>query len=117
MDLSRNMAHTAYLALDEKKGEEIRVLDISGISTIADYFVIATGNSSSQVNALVDNVEEKMHKAGFSLRQREGHGGGTWVLLDYADVIVHIFDKENRAFYNLDRTWSDAKEVKEEELA
>ena len=75
---SKKMALAAYRALDEKKGSEIRVIDISSVSVIADYFVIATGNSSSQVNALVDSVEEKMHKAGFSLRQKEGRAGGSW---------------------------------------
>ena len=105
------MALAAYRALDEKKGSEIRVIDISNVSVIADYFVIATGNSSSQVNALVDSVEEKMHKAGFSLRQKEGRAGGSWVLLDYNDIIVHIFSKEDRLFYDLERMWTDGKQI------
>lgn len=117
MNHSKEMALTAYRALDEKKGGDIRIIDISEVSIIADYFVIATGGSSSQVGALVDSVEEKMDKAGFVLKQREGHGQGAWVLLDYSDVIVHIFDKENRSFYNLERIWSDGKTVEAEELA
>lgn len=116
MEQATQMALTAYQALDEKKGGDIRMIDISGISVIADYFVIATGQSSSQVDALVDNVEEQMHKNGFSLNQREGHGHGTWVLLDYGDIIVHIFDSENRSFYNLERVWSDGKNVEVEDL-
>ena len=110
------MARTAWHALDEKKGEDIRVINISQVSVIADYFIIANGSSNSQVNALVDNVEEKMHEAGFTLKQREGYGAGTWVLLDYGDVIIHVFDRENRSFYNLERIWSDGMEVAPEEL-
>ena len=115
MNHSRNMALTAWKALDEKKGRDIRIIRIEEISVIADYFVIADGGSSSQVNALVDNVEEKMHLAGFSLKQREGREG-TWVLLDYGDVIVHVFDQENRSFYNLEHVWSDGQTVSPEEL-
>ena len=116
MEQAKNMARTAWHALDEKKGEDIRVINISQVSVIADYFIIANGSSNSQVNALVDNVEEKMHEAGFTLKQREGYGAGTWVLLDYGDVIIHVFDRENRSFYNLERIWSDGMEVAPEEL-
>ena len=115
MNHSKNMDLTAWKALDEKKGRDIRIIRIEEISVIADYFVIADGGSSSQVNALVDNVEEKMHLAGFSLKQREGREG-TWVLLDYGDVIVHVFDQENRSFYNLEHVWSDGQSVSPEEL-
>ena len=115
MNHSKNMALTAWKALDEKKGRDIRIIRIEEISVIADYFVIADGGSSSQVNALVDNVEEKMHLAGFSLKQREGREG-TWVLLDYGDVIVHVFDQENRSFYTLEHVWSDGQTVSPEEL-
>lgn len=109
------MALTAYRALDEKKGRDIRIIRISDISVIADYFVIVDGGSSSQVNALVDNVEEKMHLAGYAMKQREGRDG-TWVLLDYGDVIVHVFDSENRSFYNLEHIWSDGQETDPEAL-
>ena len=111
MEQAINMARNAYEALADKKGEDIRVIDISEISPIADYFIISNGTSSSQVDALVDNVEEKMHKAGYSLKQQEGTNSGTWVLMDYGDIIVHIFDKENRSFYNLEHIWSDGREV------
>ena len=111
MEQAMNMARIAYEALADKKGEDIKVLDISEISPIADYFVISNGTSSSQVDALVDNVEEKMRKAGYSLKQQEGTNSGTWVLMDYGDIIVHIFDKENRSFYNLEHIWSDGREV------
>lgn len=116
MNQSKEMAKLAYEALSDKKGEGIQVLDISGISVLADYFLIANGNSDSQVNALVDNVEEELHKAGYSLVQREGNASGKWVLLDFGDIIVHVFDRENRQFYNLERIWKDGRMVSLEEL-
>ena len=109
MEESMKMVRTAYQALEEKKGQDIRVLDISKISVLADYFIITNGTSDSQVNALVDNVDEKMHKAGYSLKQQEGHGGASWILMDYGDVIVHVFDRQNRLFYDLERIWKDGK--------
>ena len=114
---AKEMAKIAYHALDEKKGEDIRIIDIAGISVLADYFIIANGSSESQVQAMVDNVEEEMHKAGYSLKQREGYGRGNWVLLDFGDVIVHVFDKENRLFYDLERIWRDGKNIEITELS
>lgn len=114
---AKKMAKIAYHALDEKKGEDIRIIDIAGISVLADYFIIANGSSESQVQAMVDNVEEEMHKAGYSLKQREGYGSGNWVLLDFGDVIVHVFDKENRLFYDLERIWRDGKNIEIAELS
>ena len=111
MQNSLEMARIIYQALDEKKGEDIQVIDISEISILGDYFIITNGSNPSQVTALVDNVEEKMALAGYHLNQREGSTSGSWVLLDYADVIVHIFDKENRLFYNLERIWNDGKRI------
>lgn len=116
MNQAVKMAQIAYDALDEKKGIDIQIINISEISVIADYFIIATGSSNSQVSALVDNVEEKMHKNGFAMKQREGGGYSPWVLLDYGDVIIHVFDKESRKFYNLERIWHDGREVSREEL-
>lgn len=110
MNQALNMAHVVCSALEEKKGEDIRVIDISQVSVMTDYFVIANGTNDSQVRALVENVDEKMEKEGFHLKQQEGKGGA-WVLMDYGDVIVHIFDKEGRSFYNLERIWSDGIEV------
>ena len=114
---AKEMAKIAYHALDEKKGEDIRIIDIAGISVLADYFIIANGSSESQVQAMVDNVEEEMHKAGYSLKQREGYGSGNWVLMDFGDVIVHVFDKENRLFYDLERIWRDGKNIGIAELS
>lgn len=116
MNQSKEMVKISYHALSDKKGEDIKIIDITGISVLADYFIIANGNSDSQVNALVDNVEEELHKAGYTLRQREGQASGSWVLLDFGDIIVHVFDKENRLFYDLERIWKDGKDVKIEDL-
>ena len=116
MNQSKEMARIAYNALSDKKGEDIKIIDITGISVLADYFIIANSNSDSQVNALVDNVEEELHKAGYPLKQREGQASGSWVLLDFGDIIVHVFDKENRLFYDLERIWKDGKSITAEEL-
>ena len=116
MNQSKEMAKIAYNALSDKKGEDIKIIDITGISVLADYFLIANGNSDSQVNALVDNVEEELHKAGYPLRQREGQASGSWVLLDFGDIIVHVFDRENRLFYDLERIWKDGRTIGIEEL-
>lgn len=116
MNQSKEMARIAYNALNDKKGEDIKIIDITGVSVLADYFIIATGNSDSQVNALVDNVEEELHKAGFPLKQREGRSSGIWVLLDFGDIIVHVFDRENRLFYDLERIWKDGRDVSIDEL-
>ncbi len=111
MSEQAKMAKIAYNALDEKKGEDIKIIDISGISVMADYFIIANGNSITQVQALVDNVEEKMNQSGFIMKRNEGNRSSTWVLLDFGDVVVHVFDNEDRLFYDLERIWSDGKTV------
>lgn len=111
MEQAKNMARLAYEALSEKKGEDIRVINISEISILADYFIIANGTNESQVNALVENVEEKLGKEGYTLKQCEGYGLGNWVLLDFGDIIVHVFDKENRLFYDLERIWRDGRVI------
>lgn len=110
------MAKIVYEALDEKKGYDIRMIDISGITMIADYFVIASGGSSNQIQALINNVEEKMEKSGYTVKRIEGNKNSTWVLMDYGDVIVHIFDKEDRLFYDLERIWSDGRQIDVEAL-
>ena len=111
METAKEMAKIAYKALADKKGEDITVLDISEISPLADYFLIANGNSENQVRALVDNVEEELHKNGYRMKQREGYTSGKWVLMDFGDIIVHIFDKDSRQFYDLERIWRDGKVV------
>ena len=105
------LAKTAVDALADKKGEDIRVIDISQVSVIADYFIIAGGSNHSQIQALCDNVEEQLGKAGCPVRQIEGYDTGNWILIDFGDVIVHIFDKENRLLYDLERIWRDGQPV------
>lgn len=111
MDATKTMASTAYKALDEKKGEDIKIIQISGISIMADYFIIASAGSTPQVQALINNVEEKMHEQGYSVKRIEGTKNSSWVLMDYGDVVVHIFDREDRLFYDLERIWSDGKMI------
>ena len=111
METSKEMVKLAYAALDEKKAEDIRIIDIAGVSVLADYFIICNGSNESQVRALVDNVEEALEKAGYPLKQTEGHGLGSWVLMDLGDIIVHVFDRENRLFYDLERIWVDGKQI------
>ena len=86
MEQSKLMVKLAYNALEDKKGEDIKIIDISNVSVLADYFIIANGNSANQVNALTDNVEEELAKAGFHAKQREGYGLGNWVLLDFGEI-------------------------------
>ena len=103
------MAQIACKALDDKKGQDIKIIDIHNVSVIADYFVIASGTNSNQVQAIVDNVEEQLGRAGFEAKQIEGNRNSSWILMDYGDVIVHVFDEENRLFYDLERIWRDGK--------
>ena len=103
------MAQIACKAIDDKKGQDIKVIDIHNVSVIADYFVIASGTNSNQVQAIVDNVKEQLGRAGFEAKQIEGNRNSSWILMDYGDVIVHVFDEENRLFYDLERIWRDGK--------
>ncbi len=116
MDISREMAKSACRALSEKKAEELRVIEISEISPLADYFIIATGGNSNQIQAMVDAVEEEMEKTGHSAKQIEGNRNSTWILMDYSDIIVHIFSKEDRLFYDLEKIWTDGRKIEVEEL-
>ncbi len=111
METIKDMVKIAYTALDDKQGEDIRILDISGISVLADYFIIAHGNNSNHVRSLIDFTEEKLNKAGFETKNIEGNHNGSWVLMDFKDIIVHVFDKENRSFYDLERIWADGKVI------
>ncbi len=108
---SVEMAKLAIEALEDKKAEDIKVIDISKVSVIADYFIIAGGSNRSQIQALSDNVEEKLGRAGAHAKQIEGYDTANWVLADFGDVIVHIFDKENRLLYDLERIWRDGEMV------
>ena len=101
MNESKKMALLAVEALEDKKAEDITIIDISEVSVLADYFIIADGNNKNQVQAMVDNVQEELFKAGYEMKQMEGYREGNWILLDFGDIIIHIFDKENRLFYDL----------------
>lgn len=113
---AKEMALLAYRALDEKKAEDIRVINIEKVSVLADYFLIASGTNRNQVQAMADNVQEVLHKAGYPSRQTEGYQTANWILMDYGDIIVHIFDRENRLFYDLERIWRDGEAISPEEL-
>lgn len=113
---TKDFAVLAVEALEDKKGEDISIIDISEVSVIADYFIIAGGNNKSQIQALSDAVDEKLGRAGLPLKQIEGYNNANWILLDFGDIIVHIFDKENRLFYDLERIWRDGKRIEVNEL-
>lgn len=108
---SKEMAKIACLALEEKKAADIKIIDISGVSVLADYFIIASGSNKNQVQAMVDNAQEQLYKAGYESRQVEGYNTANWILLDYGDIIIHVFDEENRLFYDLERIWKDGASV------
>lgn len=104
---AKEMALLAAKALDEKKGREVRVLSVGDITSLADYFVICSGSSNTQINALCDYVEKVLSEQGETPLHREGYRGGTWVLLDYGCIAVHVFNEEARDFYALERLWQD----------
>ena len=116
MSRELEMAKLACRALDEKKGKDIKVIDIHEVSVIADYFVIASASNQNQVQAMVDNVDEVLGRAGYECKQMEGYGTGGWILMDYGDIIVHAFCREDRLFYDLERIWRDGKVLDESEL-
>ena len=103
MNQSKKMTKLAIAALEDKKANDVRVIDIAGVSVIADYFVIASGSNTNQVQAMADSVREALGIAGY--------GVANWILMDYNDIIVHIFSDESRTFYDLERIWRDGKEV------
>ncbi len=113
---SKEMAKLAYEAMADKKAQDIRILDISQISVLADYFLIASGSNKNQVQAMVDQVQESLHKAGYVPKQVEGYQTANWILLDYGDIIIHVFDEENRLFYDLERIWRDGSVITVEDL-
>ena len=107
----------AVKVMEDKKGTEIKVIDISKVSVIADYFIIAGGSNARQIKALADNVEEKLAELQVFPKSIEGYQNANWVLMDYADVIIHIFNQEERLFYDLERIWTDGQFVTVDELS
>ena len=112
----KEMVKLAYAALEDKKAINTKILDISKVSVMADYFLIASGSNQNQVQAMSDSVCEELEKAGFPCRQVEGYRNANWILLDFGDIIVHIFNHEDRLFYDLERIWRDGEEVQIENL-
>ncbi|WP_053956987.1 ribosome silencing factor [Inediibacterium massiliense] len=108
MNTSRKIACGIAKYIDEKKGQDIRILDIKNISSFADYFVIAHGTSTRQVKAIADEIQDQLDKKGILLDHKEGYQEGRWILLDYIQVVVHIFIEEERSFYDIERVWRDA---------
>ena len=100
---------TAVEALRDKKAEDVTVIDITGVSSIADYFIIANGNSNTHTKTLAEEVEFQLSQLGIEPVRREADSGNTWIILDYSDIIVHVFYKETRNFYQLERLWADGK--------
>ena len=108
---SKEMAKLAYDALADKKAENIQIIDISEVSVIADYFIIADGSNPNQLQAMQDAVDEALYKAGYKVKQVEGNQRSSWILMDYNDIVVHIFSKDDRLFYDLERVWRDGKQI------
>lgn len=113
---SKELAKLACDALDDKKALEIKVINIENVSTLADYFIIASGTNHNQVQAMADNVDETLGRAGYEPKQIEGYQNANWILMDYRNIVIHIFDEENRLFYDLERIWRDGTVVEVEDL-
>ena len=112
----KELVKIIFQALDNKKSENIKIINISDISVMADYFIICSGDNKHQILAMQDAVEEALEKIEVIPKNIEGKNGDTWILMDYRDIVVHIFDSENRSFYDLERLWQDGKEVSLESL-
>ena len=108
---SYEMALLLAKTLDSKKGQDIKVLKTEELTTLADYFVLCTATSNTQITAMSDACEEEMEKHGERAHHIEGHRGGTWLLMDFSSVVVHVFTDEARKFYDLERLWADAQAV------
>ena len=108
---AKELAKKIFDALEDKKGEDIKIINISEVTVLADYFIIASGTNRNQVQAMADNVEEVLAKEGAEPKQIEGTRNSNWILMDYGDLIIHVFDEENRLFYDLERIWRDGKEL------
>lgn len=102
---------TIIRALDSKRAEDIQLIGIRDLTIVADYFVIANGTSNTQTKALADAVEFEMKQKGVEPIRVEGYQGATWIILDYGDIVVHVFYKETRSYYKLERLWSDGEQV------
>ena len=102
--------------MEEKKAEDVKVIDIRNLSVVADYFIVANGSNQNQLLAMQDEVDKVLYTHGIHAKQIEGNRSSTWILMDYEDVIVHLFSKEDRLFYNLEKIWQDGIVMSPEEL-
>jgi len=110
----RDMLNTIYTQMEEKQADDIKILDVSELTSIADYFVIASADNERKVKSIADAIEDELAKNGTEPRVKEGFGTSRWVLLDYGDVIVHVFKDEERGFYNIEKIWKDAVDITSE---
>ena len=108
---AKEVAYQVTKALDEKKGQDIQLLKIDEVSSLADYFLICTGTSNTHVKTLCDYAEYEMEQLGEPMLGREGHRGNSWELLDFGSIVVHVFTQEAREFYALERLWADAEKI------
>lgn len=108
---SKDLMIKAVMLLDSKKAKNINVLNISPLTTIADYFVVCTGNSTTQIKALSDALDEELEKCGVHFIGKEGFNAANWILMDYGSVVIHIFSEEMREFYSIEHLWADAESV------
>ncbi len=115
-EISKEMARLAYDSMDNKKAEDIRVIMIGDVSTIADYFVICSGNSTPHTDAIVDEVERTLGENGFKPKRIEGNRNCGWILMDYGDIIVHVFSNDDRLYYDIERIWRDGKVIERGQL-
>ncbi|WP_110462575.1 ribosome silencing factor [Ruminiclostridium sufflavum] len=106
---SKKLADKIMEAMQEKKAKDINMIDIHNITTIADYFVICSGTSTTHIKAIADEIDVKLNEIGVEPYHKEGYDTARWILLDYADVVVHVFHQEDREFFNLERLWSDGE--------
>ena len=113
---SKQIVKAAAKVLDSKKALDVRIIDISKVTVIADYFIIAGATNERQCKALADNVEEALAKEGVTPKAIEGYSNANWILMDYRDVIIHIFNQDQRLFYDLERIWTDGKIVEAADL-
>ncbi len=113
---SKEYCKIAVAALEDRKAEDIKIIDIQSISPIADYFIIANGTNQPQLQAMRDACDEALGRAGLFKKQLEGNSNSTWILMDYGDIIIHIFSKEDRLVYDLERIWRDGTLIDQSEL-
>ena len=112
----KEMVKLVCHALDEKKADDIKVIDIRGLSVMADYFIVASGGSQNQLLAMQNEVDKEMYTHGIHAKQVEGNRSSTWILMDYEDDIVHLFSQDDRLFYNLEKIWQDGIVLSPEEF-